>query len=75
MINWIGSELLQKGVSCCYALMKKIIDELWESQRDEEAKAYIDKLLKCDVLIIDAIRAISKCPNRIIIVAFPVKTC
>ena len=33
--------------------MKKIIDELWESQRDEEAKAYIDKLLKCDVLIID----------------------
>ena len=53
LANWIGSELLQKGVSCCYALMKKIIDELWESQRDEEAKAYIDKLLKCDVLIID----------------------
>jgi hypothetical protein len=33
--------------------MKKIIDELWESQRNEESKAYIDKLLKCDVLIID----------------------
>ena len=33
--------------------MKKIIDELWNSQRDEEAKAYIDKLLKCDVLIVD----------------------
>ena len=53
LANWIGSELLQKGVSCCYALMKKIIDELWESQRDEESKAYINKLLKCDVLIID----------------------
>lgn len=51
--NWIGSELLQRGVSCQYALMKKIIDELWESQRNEESKAYIDKLLKCDVLIID----------------------
>ena len=53
LANWIGSELLQRGVSCQYALMKKIIDELWESQRNEESKAYIDKLLKCDVLIID----------------------
>lgn len=51
--NWIGSELLQRGISCQYALMKKIIDELWESQRNEESKAYIDKLLKCDVLVID----------------------
>ncbi len=53
LANWIGSELLQRGVSCHYALMKKIIDELWESQRKEDSKAYIDKLLKCDVLIID----------------------
>lgn len=51
--NWIGSELLQRGVSCQYALMKKIIDELWESQRNEDSKAYTNKLLKCDVLIID----------------------
>lgn len=53
LANWIGSELLQRGISCHYALMKKIIDELWESQRKEDSKAYIDKLLKCDVLIID----------------------
>lgn len=51
--NWIGSELIQRGISCQYALMKKIIDELWESQRNEESKVYIDKLLKCDVLVID----------------------
>lgn len=27
------------------------------------------------IVYFDAIRAIPKCPNRIIIVAFPVKTC
>lgn len=51
--NWIGSELSKVNISCKYVLMKKIIDELWNSQRDEDSKAYIESLLKCDVLVID----------------------
>lgn len=49
----IGKTLLFKGVSTRYILMKQLIDALWNSQRDAKAKDLIDRLIECDVLIID----------------------
>lgn len=51
--NYIGKSLMIRHASCNYLLMKSLVDKLWASQRDEEAKAEIEKLLKCDVLILD----------------------
>ncbi len=49
----IGKSLLSKNISARYVLMKQLIDNLWNSQRDQKAKDLIEKLSNCDVLIID----------------------
>lgn len=49
----VGKTLIDYGYDCRYTLMKTLIDSLWNSQRDEEAKEKVDEWLNCDVLIID----------------------
>lgn len=49
----VGRLLLREGFNVKYALMKTLVDLLWDSQRDDEAKAKIEDYIKCDVLVID----------------------
>lgn len=49
----VGRLLLKNEIHTKYVLMKTLVDLLWDSQRDEDAKAKIDDYLKCDVLVID----------------------
>lgn len=51
--NYIGHELLNHKIKVHYILMKELIDKLWMSQRDEEAKNFIERISNTDVLIID----------------------
>jgi len=52
-VQAIGVDLLRKGIDCRYVLMKTLVDILWNSQRDEEAKEKAEDYLNCDVLILD----------------------
>lgn len=49
----VGKTLVSFGYDCRYTLMKTLIDNLWNSQRDETSKQKVDEWLNCDVLIID----------------------
>ena len=51
LANIIGREHIRHGIDCRYVLMKTLIDNLWNSQRDDEAKKKINDWLNCDVLI------------------------
>jgi hypothetical protein len=53
LANIIGREHIRHGIDCRYVLMKTLIDNLWNSQRDDEAKKKINDWLNCDVLILD----------------------
>jgi DNA replication protein DnaC len=51
--NWIGRQRLLMGYSVHYVVMKKLVDTLWNSQRDEEAREIIDGWKQDDLIIID----------------------
>lgn len=51
--SMIGKSLIKCGLNIKYVLMKTLIDLLWDSQRDENAKLKINDYLNCDIIIID----------------------
>lgn len=54
LANWIGKQLLTLGYRPRYVLMKQLVDTLWNSQRNDDAKLTLeDYLERTDVLIID----------------------
>lgn len=49
----IASLVIKAGYSAKYILMKKLIDLLWESQQNDEAKVKVKEYLDCDLLVLD----------------------
>lgn len=45
--------LLSRGIQAKYILMKKLVDLLWDSQREDAAKEAVQSYLDSDVLVID----------------------
>lgn len=49
----VGRLLLSRGLNVRFILMKQLVDMLWDSQRDDEAKAKVRELTESDVIVID----------------------
>jgi DNA replication protein DnaC len=51
--HWVGAEIMRRHYSVAYFAMKKLMDVLWNSQREDDLKSQIEEWQKKDYLIID----------------------
>lgn len=53
VIKWICKKLLKKGKSVYYIIGKDLIDVIMDSERNEESKKKVEKMLQSDLLVIE----------------------
>jgi DNA replication protein DnaC len=51
--GWVAAELFRAGFGCRFTYMHTLIRELWDAERNEDARERLRSLLECDLLVID----------------------